>query len=105
MIGWLWKLIPVPARLWVALGLIAALIAGVTLVVHDIYATGFKACKDEQNNAIIEQKDVARKDIIDTGKQYEKLKNNVVLQASDDAPAGPRVRYVIDSLPSPSGSR
>lgn len=105
LFAWLWDLIPAQAQVWVAIAIILAAIGGVGLAVYKIDKMGYDRCEAKHTTAAATQKEVARGEIVDSGKKYEKVKDAVRNAPGPNDIAGPRVTTAIDSLPGDSGGQ
>lgn len=96
---WLLALIPDQVKVWLILGLAAAVVGGVGYVLYKTDKTGYDRCEAEHKNAEAAAKDDARGKIIGSGKKYDETKKNVAKQIGPNDLVGPRVSTAIDSLP------
>lgn len=71
---------------------------------HTLIEEGVSTCEAAHVLADAKAKDVAQINIKKVEKSYEKTTQKVLLNKSDNSPAGPRVHSAIDSLPSPYAS-
>ena len=105
LIGWIWGLVPEPARIYVVIATIIAAIGSLGFMVYKIDANGYDRCELEHKAAVAESKDKARPPIIDTGKAHDKIKAEVAKDPGNNDPAGARVSHALDSLRDQMGDR
>jgi hypothetical protein len=93
LLPWLWKHKDI---------IIVAL--AVLFVLGWVYHKGGSNVRADITDAVNEQKDEARKEIVKTEKKYEAPLNKINA-AAGDAPAGPLTSYALSVMPRPSVPR
>lgn len=103
-LSWIWAFIPAPAKAWVILGLVVTGLSLVGFMVYKIDKNGYDRCEAKYASASADQKDEARKEILKSEKQYDRIKTEIIQVQGDNAVCGPRVELAIDRMPgAPNG--
>ena len=97
-----WNLIPALARMWVVLAGVVLVLVASGFTVYKIDQKGFDRCQTRYEAASVELKDKSRKEILKSGKQYEKIKTEIDTFKGVDAGVGSRVQLAIDRMPGSS---
>lgn len=104
IIGWIWALVPEPAKVWVIIIGFVLIMTVLGFSVYKIQEWGYDRCKAKYNAASDALKDSSRKEILKTEKQYEKIKTKIIKVEGANGIAGPRTELAIDSMQRPVGS-
>jgi hypothetical protein len=98
---WAWDFVPKGTKVW-AVGIGITLALGLLVgVVYKIEKRGYDRCQAIHDKAEADHKEESRPKIVETEKKYEKIKNNINKKTGPNDIVGPRVKYAIDSMPSP----
>lgn len=93
------------AQVLVVIGTLATVAGSLWWIHHMIWTSGYDTRVTEEKLEREEAAKLAREQSVKTEKAYEKPENTLKRAKGRDVPVSPLVGAVINSLPTPSGSR